>query len=112
MLSVAIEIALATYGFIFITVFSLSRWKYNTTFWSSLAISILFSTIVLLIIYPISRIYDVRKKKAFVGLYLLILAVGIIILVAYIFDKATKDQYKNDVKYDFYPLDKIERMLN
>ena len=85
-------IGLLIYLCVIITIFIISRWKFRTNAWSSLAVSLVIGLVVLSIIFPMSSLYHVRKQKALVFIYILIVAITIIVVIVYIIDKASKDR--------------------
>ena len=108
MIGLTLEMVLLVYSVLVLAMFSISRWKFQISFWSSLAISVLFGFIILSILYPMSSLYQVRKKKGLVGLYLFIIIITFIIIVAYVIDKASWDRIcctngKSTAQNDFYP---------
>lgn len=105
----SLEIALVAYAAVVVSIFSIARWKYQITTWSSAALAAVFGLIILSAIFPISSLYQMRKKHGLVGLYLIIIAITIIIVLVYIADKASHDRVrdcgkKSTAYYDFAPV--------
>ena len=108
----SLEIALVAYAAVVISIFAVARWRYQITTWSSAALSLVLGLIILSVVFPVSSLGQMRKKRGLVFLYLIIVAITIIVVLIYIADKASNDRVcknkKSTAVLDFAPVSNSE----
>ncbi len=92
MIALHLEFALLITAIIFLFIFALSRWYFGITNWSSLAVALAVAIVLLAVIFPMSSVYQVRRKKLLLGIYLIFYLFAFIVLITYIIDKASHDR--------------------
>jgi len=92
MFAVSLELSLLVTAIIFLFIFALARWYFCITIWSSLAMALAISIVVLGATFPMSSVYQERRKQMLVCLYLLFYFFAFVILFTYIIERASHDR--------------------
>jgi hypothetical protein len=92
MIVATLEFSLLVAATIFIFIFAISRWYFGITSWSSLALAFTIGAVVLSAVFPMSSVYQVRRKQLLVGLYLLFYFFAFVVILTYVIERASHDQ--------------------